>query len=337
MITSDDLVNDLGLSRTAISQIINGKGRYAEATRQRVLARVRELGYTPHAGARAARLKRFETIALFNAAAYRHGLMHPGLYEGCLEGCSAAGHRLLLETVTGEGLPGLAQRSNLFGQRVCDGLLMNYHLSPPEDLRRLVDACGIPVLWLNVRLAADCIYPDDRGAAERVGAALIQRGRRRVLYVDGGQHDYATADTLAGAHYSVADRWRGVGMTLGAAGAGFTTLAVGDLAYADQVQRMLAVLRAPERPDAIVCYNEVGAQLALHAIAEAGLRAGGDISVVQFSETAHVLKRPVATAVIPFRELGLAATGALIAAVADGEMHLPATAIPFTFEFEETL
>jgi LacI family transcriptional regulator len=234
MVRSEDLVNDLGLSRTAISQIINGKGRYPEATRQRVLARARELGYTPHAGARAARLQRFETITLFNAAPFWQGIPHPGLYEGCMEGCAATGYRLLLETITAEGMPGLASRSNLLGQRNCDALLMNYHLPPPSDLVRLVDACDIPVLWLNVRLAQASLHPDDDGAARVVTRALIARGRRRIAWVD-TNHDYLTPGGIAGAHYSVGARWGAVRETLAEAGLPRRQFTPGTLPYDERL------------------------------------------------------------------------------------------------------
>lgn len=337
VVTSDDLVNDLGLSRTAISQIINGKGRYAPATRERVLTRVRELGYTPHAGARAARLQRFETLALFNAAPFWQGLLHAGLYEGCMVGCAELGYRLLLETVTAEGMPGLAQRSNLLGQRMCDGLLMNYHVPPPPDLRRLVDACGIPVLWLNVKLPGGCLYPDDASAARHVTRVLIERGHRRIAYVDVGSHDYSSDETLAGAHYSVRDRWTAVRDVLAGAGMPLRQLTPGPIGYADRLAQARAMLAAPDRPDAVVCYNEIAASLVLLAAEQSGLRPGVDLAVVQFSETAHIHHRPVATALIPFRDLAMIAVRMLVDAVGCGNLALPARGVPFSYALEETI
>ncbi len=337
MVTSDDLVNDLGLSRTAISQIINGKGRYPESTRQRVLARARELGYTPHAGARAARLKRFETLTLFNAAPFWQGIPHPGLYEGCMLGCAEIGYRLLLETVTADGMPGLAQRSNLLGQRNCDGLLMNYHLPPPTDLRRLVDACGVPVLWLNVQLDEACIHPDDHRAAQDLTRALLARGRKRIAYVD-TSHDYRTPGGLDGAHYSVAARWNGVREAVAAAGLELRQLTPGPMSsFEARMDAARAFLAMPDRPDAVVCYNELDAQLMLLAATEAGLRPGSDLGIAQFSENPSIMKRPVATAVIPFRDLAITAVRSLVEAVNTGIKRLPNRIVPFTYTLEGTL
>jgi LacI family transcriptional regulator len=338
VITADVLVKELGLSPTAISQIINGKGRYSEATRKRVLDRVRELGYTPHAGARAARLKRFETFALFNAAPFWQGIPHPGIYEGCMEGCADVGYRLILESVTDKGMPGLRDRSNLLGQRVCDGLLMNYHMQPPDDLRRLVNACGIPVVWLNVQLSENSLYPDDEGATSTLAQALIAKGRRRIAYVDTSpHHDYQTPDGLRGAHYSVSMRMESLRTCLEQAGLPLVRLTPGLKDFDERMAAARAFLKKPDRPDGLICYNEQDAQIIVLAAAELGLTLGKDLGVAQYSEHPDILKRPIATALIPFRDMAKAAITDLVAAVASGERSLPSRAIPYTFALESTL
>lgn len=336
--TLDDLVKELGLSRGAISQIINGKGRFAAATRERVLTRARELSYSPHGGARAARLQRFETIALFNAAPFWQGLVHPGIYEACMEACAGAGYRLLLETVTSAGMPGLAQRSNLLGQRVCDGLLMNYHLPPTAELRRLVDACGVPVVWLNLNLGnAACVIPDDDGAARHLVRALIARGRRRIAYVDCGMHDYRSSDGLAGAHASVATRWRAVQDEMRTTRLPLLSLTPGPMPYAQRLVLAREMLASPGRPDAVVCYNQLDSQLILTVAAELGLIAGRDLGVVQFSEHAEVAQRPVSTAVIPFPALARAAVAMLLATIDGTPLIAKPIVIPYTYDLEATL
>lgn len=334
MTTSADLVADLGLSKTAISQILNGKGRYAEATRERVLARARELGYSPHAGARAARLQRFETLVLFNTASFWEGLPHPGIYEGCMEGVAAEGYRLLLETVSSEGMPSLAQRSTLLGQRNCDGLLMNYHLPPPPELRQLVEACGVPVMWLNVQLERNCIHPDDRGAALALVRAMLARDRRRLAWLD-FLHDYG--DDAVDGHYSVGERYRAAGAAAADAGRELRRLTPRIGGFEQRLAYLRVLLARDDRPDGIICYHTTDTQVLLLALAEAGLRPGRDVGVAQFHERPDVVGRPVATALIPFKAMGVAASASLIAAAQAGEHELPATSVPFTFDFAETL
>lgn len=336
MISGDALAQDLGISTTALSQIINGKGRYAVATRARVLARVRELGYVPHAGARAARLQRFDAIALFNSLTSWQGQLNPLLLDGCLAATTALGLRLVLESVGEDGVPGLAGRSSLFGQRLCDGLLMNHHLPPTPELRRLAEGCGVPVLWLNLRLPQACIHPDDEAAAAAVVEALVRRGRRRLAFVD-FRHDHADPLAIAGAHYSVAARWQAAQRAAAAAGVPIALINRHQPEPAAQHAFLRQRLTAPDAPDALICYQPHDSMAALLALAALGREAGREVGVVQFADQPQVLLRPLATAIVPLRALGRAAVERLAAAIADRAHALPAIPVPFTYALTGSL
>ena len=52
-LTIDDIAMDLGVSKTTVSRAISGKGRFSEATRQRIQAYIQEHNYRPNAAAKA--------------------------------------------------------------------------------------------------------------------------------------------------------------------------------------------------------------------------------------------------------------------------------------------
>lgn len=336
MLRGPQLAGELGISTTALSQIVNGKGRYAAATRTRVLARVRELGYAPHAGARAARLQRFDAIAVFNSQEGWLGQLNPQMLDACACAAGERGRRLIVETVPLAGGTELERRSTLFAQRVCDGLLMNHHLPPSAEMRRLVAASGIPVLWLNLDLAAGGIRPDDAAAAAHLVQTLAARGRRRLAMVD-FNHNHSWSAAIGGAHYSAGLRWASVQAAAAAAGLALRLINQDRPPFAERVAALHAALIQAEAPDGLICYGPQDAQAALLALAGLGREPGGTVGVVQFAERPEVAGRPLSTALVPVRPLGVAAVAALCEAIDSGVRELPSQTVPFTYQLEPTL
>jgi DNA-binding LacI/PurR family transcriptional regulator len=336
MISGDELAIELGLSPTALSQIIHGKGRYAEATRARVLARVREVGYAPHAGAAAARLQRFDTVAVFSTSNGAVWKLAPLLIEGLMIGARSAGQRLLMEGVAEEDLPSLTTRASLFGQRLCDGLIINHQMPPTAELRALAAACKVPVAWLNACGVAG-IHPDDVGAGREVVAALTRRGRRRLAWIDTG-HDHAWAAAIGGSHYSVRDRLAGA---LAAADEAGVQLRVVSLPFRQATwtrgqAAVAAVLEGPDPVDGLIACTAGDVQLVLDACARRGLEPGREVGVVQFGPRSDHEGRPLATALIPQAAVGSAAVAAVVAAARSGAA-VAETTIPFAYDWAHTL
>lgn len=336
MIPGSELASELGISATALSQIINGKGRYAAATRARVLARVRELGYAPHAGARAARLRRFDAIALFNSQEGWLGQLNPQMLDAIACAAGARGRRLIVETVPLASGEELERRSSLFAQRLCDGLLMNHHLPPSPALCQLVAACGVPALWLNLDLAEGGIRPDDAAAARQLVLALAGRGRRRLAMVD-FSHDHAWAAAIGGAHYSAGMRWQAVRDAAAEAGLVVSLINRKRPAFAERIAMIRATLGDAGAPDGLICYGESEAQAVLLALAGLGLEPGAAVGLTQFAEQPTVAGRPVSTALVPSRALGAAAVDAMCAAIDGGDERMPSRVVPFTYQLEPTL
>ena len=62
--TVDDVAELAGVSRQTVSNVLNSPEIVKEATRDRVLAAVTELGYRPHASARRLRTRQSSTIGV---------------------------------------------------------------------------------------------------------------------------------------------------------------------------------------------------------------------------------------------------------------------------------
>ncbi len=73
MVTIGDVARTAGVSPSTVSYVLSGKRPISSDTRERVLRTIRELGYHPHAGARALASSRANIVALIMP-------LHTGLY-----------------------------------------------------------------------------------------------------------------------------------------------------------------------------------------------------------------------------------------------------------------
>jgi DNA-binding LacI/PurR family transcriptional regulator len=65
MVTIEDVARRAGVSRSTVSYALSGKRTISRRTRERIEAAIADLGFTPHAGARALATSRTKVIGLF--------------------------------------------------------------------------------------------------------------------------------------------------------------------------------------------------------------------------------------------------------------------------------
>ncbi|MFI2426259.1 LacI family DNA-binding transcriptional regulator [Streptomyces sp. NPDC018955] len=295
-----------GVSMRTVSNVVRGTGRFSEATRERVLRAVEELGYRPNTAARRLRTGRSGVLLLAVpelTMPYWAELAGHLLREAAAHGCT------LLVEVTG-GRPE-AELEIALGRT--DPLVDGIILSPLAlDDRAAVRAPDpVPLVLLGERvhdLPCPHITVDNTGAAREATAHLLARGRRRIAVV--GRQTAPHAATSA-------TRLTGHRQALEAAGLAYDeTLAPPVAAYhrADGAAAAHALLDLPEPPDAVFCFADTLAEGVLHAARERGLPVPGDLAVVGFDdiEAARYTAPPLTTVAPDKRELARLAVTALL-------------------------
>jgi len=171
---------------------------------------------------------------------------------------------------------------------------------------------------LNAKLAEDCVFPDDAGAAESATKQLIAMGHRRIAMV------HLISSTVFGEvsferarlrfHYSVADRAQGYAKALRSAGlVPRVTFHDRFVEGADQVAACRALLSGPDRPTAVLLYSELDLAALLCAAAQLKLSIPTDLSVVVFYPTdLRAAGLVVSSVSIPTREIGRRAVRKLL-------------------------
>jgi LacI family transcriptional regulator len=270
------IARSLGISITTVSRALGGFDDVAPATRTRIAAEAVRIGYHPNQIARRLRHGRSEAVGMVLPAA-------PGQFEDpfFLRMFAAVGPRLeqagldLLVTAARPGADEVRAYRHLAEGRRVDGVLLARTRRHDERISYLLDQ-GLPFVahgrceevrpfaYVDIDGEAAC-----RAATER----LIGFGHRRIGLIN-------AAPVYMFAHFREAG-WRAA---LRAAG-----LAEGPSAAAEPTEengflQARAMLRGPDQPSALVCATDRLAVGALHALADAGLRAGREVSVIGYDD-----------------------------------------------------
>ena len=157
-----------------------------------------------------------------------------------------------------------------------DGVIICSTPFSAEQARLLLEY-DRPIVVVNNQSAEDyrySIYHDDVDGSRQITRHLLDLGHQRIAYLGNAASGRTTLDRLSGFQYELAS-------------AGLTALpeylyqAPGGGAQ-DGLVAVGHFLDLPERPTALVCFNDMMAVGALKGLQQAGLRVPSDCSVTGF-------------------------------------------------------
>jgi LacI family transcriptional regulator len=280
------IAEELGVSITTVSKVLNHHADIGTETRARVLAKVEELGYRPNAVARSLTLRRTHTLGVVIP-----DLMHSFFVEvvaGLEAAVSARGYGLLLCS-SGEN-PGKERAElDMLRARQVDGIVLaSAHPSNTDVLERITAAGGALVMIDRddyPGLRCHRVMTDDEEVGRLATNHLIDRGHRAIAHIAGPSIVHAKRRE---AGYRDIMTTRGVGPAL---------VVPGGFMDADGYRAMQHLLEMQPRVDAVFAVNDPAAIGAMKAIWEAGLRIPEDIAVVGAGDIAHgdLLRVPLTT------------------------------------------
>jgi len=307
MVKITDVARHAGVSPSTVSYALSGKRPISEETRQRVEASIRELGYRPHAGARALASSRSNVLAL--VIPLRTGIHVPVVMQFAVSVVTTArrhDHDVLLLTQE-EGEEGL--------RRVADSALvdamivMDVQLDDPRlPLLRSLDRPSVMIGFPAEADGLTCIDLDFKAAGELCVERLAGLGHRVVALVGSPPEVYvrgtAFAQRVVQGFTAAADRNR-LASAVHPCEAGPAAAA----AVAEQLLREQPALTG------VVVHNEPLLEPLIDAFEHLGLRVPGDLSITAIcpDELAESVRVPVTSVALPTAELGSRAVELLMA------------------------
>jgi len=323
-----DVADRAGVSIATVSRVLRTPDAVREATRERVLSVVRDLGYVPSGNARALAGRRTGVIGLcFPGHDGLEGDRDPLRVEGGVRvvddrrnGAPAGGSNLYFDEVLrgaeveawrrGFALMVAAGRGpsrevivNDIAGRV-DGLAVVARTVSNELLTHV--ARRIPVVVLADATQADGFdhvsVDNSAGMQALVTHVVGELGVRDVVYVAGPPDSPDDAE-----------RQLGLMSALAAHGLADVPRVAGEFRR-DTAHAAVAELLRSRTPRALVCANDQSALGALDAVRERGLRVPDDVYVTGFDglDVARFTEPPLTTVGQPMAELGRAAVQAVV-------------------------
>ncbi|MDY7102454.1 MAG: LacI family DNA-binding transcriptional regulator [Actinomycetota bacterium] len=324
MVTMNDVARHAGVAVSTVSYALNGTRPISEETRRRIEASMDELGYRPHAVARALASKRSRIIALL-LPAVRRGLGHTefDFVAGAVEAAGEHGYHLVVwSSEFSEG----AELEQLVGQGLVDGvILMEVRLD--DDRVRVLTEHGRPFALIG--------RTEDTSDLSFVDIDFAQTTRDALAYLRGLGHE-----RIAFVNHARAEFDGGYGPAVRAL-AGFGAAAADQgieaiTRFCDDSPaggREVAAELLDAHPDltALVVMNDRAVPGFLQVLAERGRRVPDDVSIVSIvsSVVTAEMTVPALTVLAPrSHELGRRGVELVLRSIEPGDAELTQDLLP---------
>jgi LacI family transcriptional regulator len=295
--TLQDVAQRANVSTATVSRCLNLPEQVGQATRDKVMAAVAELGYSPNFGARALAAKRTNTVGAIiptmDNAIFARGIQafQEELREhGVTLLVASSSYRADLEeeqirTLTARGADGL--------------LLIGHHRS--DEVYRFLERRGVPVLvaWVyDPAMRQPSIGFDNQAAMAALADKVIALGHRRIAVISADQasNDRARA------------RVDGIRQAMRSAGLDPNDLDIVETPYGiDTGSRAFAeLMRRSPPPTVVMCGNDVLAAGAVRQARTMGVAVPNEVSITGFDdiELASVIDPALTTVHVPHRQMG---------------------------------
>lgn len=292
-VTIRDLARYAGVSTGTISRALKNEPGLTESTRQMVLSAARELGYD-FCKLRRKRIRRLAFLLHRQHNTASSSPFYSPVLHGAEEACRRQG--IVLSFMAVGPADGVSEQLRMHAPDaiVCAGFF------EPELLAAL-RASGKPIVLIDMKLRGyNSVNPDNHMGGYLATKHLLDLGRSRVAMISGPL-----------SHYSIRERNRGYRQALFEAGIladpRLDVMAAEGVDQETGVQEaMQALLALPHPPDAVFCYNDAAALVAMRCCLAAGMTVPHDVSIVGFDDISSAVlgHRPLTTLRIDKKELG---------------------------------
>ncbi len=285
-----DIAERAGVSISTVSNVLHNKNSASAATREKILAIAKELGYEVPVSKKRGTQTIIVNLSDFDA------LYYLDILHGISDYTNAKGYSMLI--CTGENF---AQYAN--PDVVC-GCIVNDVKTADSDLLEVAGK-GVPVIVLDRLIDSPrvkSIVVNNYAAEKQLIEGLIESGYTRFAFLAG----INTADNQ--------DRYAAFRDTLKEHDLPFSRSSYyeGDWHEKSGAQAARILMLSEEMPQILVCANDMMALGAIRHFKQNGLRVPDDIAVVGFDDIIISRYTELTTVTVPDYERGYLAAQALI-------------------------
>lgn len=302
-VTAQQVADRAGVSMSAVSRAFTPGASVSAATLKRVRKAAHELGYQPNVMARSLMTGRTGLIGLVSNNFDNPAFME--IFDLFTRKLQDRGLRPLLANLSGSA--SMEQATAMLRQYNVDAAI----IASSTVSKAFIDGClaaGIPLVHAFGRPSRQrrihVVGVDNVQGGKRAAQVLLQLGYCNMAFLGGPRSATSTVDRLKG-------------FRAGLKAAGLVPVAeMFAKSYAhEDGRRMMNVLLADARFDAVFCGDDILAMGALDACKEAGMSVPGDLGILGFNDIAmaswaaydlSTIRQPIADIIVAAVEQAMA-------------------------------
>lgn len=312
-----DIAKEAGVSHTTVSRALRGSSLISDETTKRIQETALALGYLPSAAAQSLKTNRSQALGIIVSSI--DDPYFSEILQGIEEIAQGNHYSLFIAASQRDSVRERAIVQAMRQHRV-DGIIICSTPFSGERSQQL-SKYGIPIVMVNNQAAEEyrySIYHDDVDGSRQVTRHLIELGHRKIAYLGNSASGRTTQDRLAGFRYEVQS-----------ARLALPNEYVFEIPGSEPEKGSLAVdhfLRLPNRPTAIVCFNDMLAIGVLKALQQRGVRVPEEISITGFDNIvfSNYTNPPLTTFDQPKRFIGQKAAELILSLLRPAsDTHMP--------------
>jgi DNA-binding LacI/PurR family transcriptional regulator len=272
-VTVKDIAKKAGVSHSTVSRALHSNPLISEETKQRIQQIAVDLGYLPSAAARTLKTNRSQVLGVVLSSI--DDPFFSEILQGIEEIIQSSGYSLFIAAAHRDPAREREIVQTMVEHRT-DGVII-CSTSFSEERSRQFLRYGVPIVVVNNQAVEDfrySIYHDDVDGSRQVTRHLIELGHTRIAYIGNSASGRTTLDRLTGFRQEMESAGLAVPAEyLHEASGGGTD---------DGLSVAEHFLSLPERPTALVCYNDMVAIGVMKGLQQAGICVPEDISITGF-------------------------------------------------------
>jgi len=272
-VTIKDIARKVGMSHPTVSRALNDNPRTSDATKAIVRQAAADMGYVPHAAARAMRQVHSRVVGLVIP------LIQTELYHTVAkvltEQAHQAGYQLVLALSEDDPAREFEQIRTLIEARAA-GIIVAPSPAPLSRTTALLEnTTFVQLNRFSPKFRCDAVGFDDLAGTKAATMHLIELGHRQIALI-GRRTDSSTGE----------GRLRGYQDALRDAGIAFNSelTRIGSPRTSFGLESMLSLLDAKERPTAVLCTSSELTVGALDAVRRRGIVIPDQLSLIGYTD-----------------------------------------------------
>ena len=278
-VTIKDVAREAGVSFSTVSKVVNDSYEISEATAIRVREVIQRLGYTPNVRATSFKRRSTRNIAFLNVLRKGTAFVNSHMFEilcGVHGVMARKGYNVTLVDVSGDERPGDTANA-VISSGGYDGIIVT-NWSINRDTAAMLTRNSFPHIIVGKPAFESqvCWLDTNNTLSGNIAARhAIDCGARNVIFIGGRHEDGITNKRIEGVHAALEES----GIAMNQDSIRYTSSSVEESRAA-----ALELLARQDRPDCVICGNNMVAIGAMKAIQEKGLKLPEDLQLITFDE-----------------------------------------------------